>query len=70
MQPQNRMVIDFKPASEPPDARRIHLHMTPCHQIQDHSPTGQGRLETRWDGKTGTSFSLNETDETKAMRAL
>jgi hypothetical protein len=32
---------------------------------------GQGAWHgVRWDGKTAVSFPLNETDETKAMRAL
>ena len=32
---------------------------------------GQGAWHgVRWDGKTATSFPVNETDETKAMRAL
>jgi hypothetical protein len=43
------------------------------HQIQDHGPTGPGRLALRAVGRqNGNLFSieLNETDKAKAMRAL
>ena len=102
MHPQNRMVIDFKPAGEPSTRVEFSYRMTPA----TITITGKGRISVgkdleavlrkieywhqapitkfsimarqgqgdwhgvRWDGKTATSFPLNETDETKAMRAL
>jgi hypothetical protein len=100
MQPQNQMVIDFKPAGEPGTRAEFSYHMTPA----TIWITGKGRLSVgkdleavlrkieywhqapitkfrimarhgqqgawhgvRWDGKTATSFPLNEeTDETKS----
>ena len=47
------------------------LASSPCLQIQNHGPTGARRLARRAvGGKTAISFPLDETDETKAMRAL
>jgi hypothetical protein len=47
------------------------LASSPCHHIQHHGPAWPGRLHgVQWDGKTTTSFPLNETDEKKAMQAL
>jgi hypothetical protein len=62
MHPQNQMVIDFKLPGEPGTRAEFTYLM---------ARQGQGAWHgVRWDGKTATSFPLNETDETKAMRAL
>jgi hypothetical protein len=100
MHPQNQMVINFKPASEPGTRAEFTYHMTPA----TITITGKGRISVgkdreavlrkieywhqapiakfrimarqgqgawhgvRWDGKTATSFPLNETDETLLLQ--
>ena len=46
-------------------------HQAPITKFSIMARQGQGDWHgVRWDGKTATSFPLNETDETKAMGAL
>ena len=46
-------------------------HQAPITLFRIMVRQGQGAWHgVRWDSKTATSFPLNETDETKAMRAL
>jgi hypothetical protein len=46
-------------------------HKAPVTKFRIMARQGQGAWHgVRWDGKTATSFPLNETNETKAMRAL
>ena len=46
-------------------------HQAPITKFRIMARQGQGAWNgVRWDGKTATSFPLNETDETKAVRAL
>jgi hypothetical protein len=46
-------------------------HQAPITKLRIMARQGQGAWHgVRWDGKTATSFTVNETDETKAMRAL
>ena len=47
-------------------------HQAPITKFRIMARHGQGGAwhGVRWDGKTATSFALNETDENKAMQAL
>ena len=46
-------------------------HQAPIIKFRIMARQGQEAWHgVRWDGKTATSFPVNETDETKAMRAL
>ena len=46
-------------------------HQAPITKFRIMARQGQGAWHgVRWDGKTATSFPLNETDEKKAMQAL
>jgi hypothetical protein len=46
-------------------------HQDPITKFSIMARQGQGSWHgVRWDGKTATSFPLNETDEPKAVRAL
>jgi hypothetical protein len=48
-----------------------HWHQAPITKFRIMARQGQGAWHgVQWDGKTATSFPVNETDETKAMRAL
>jgi len=48
-----------------------HWHQAPVIKFRIMARQGQGAWHgVRWDGKTAISFPLDETDETKAMRAL
>jgi hypothetical protein len=46
-------------------------HQAPITKFRIMARQGQGAWHgVRWDGKTATSFQVNETDDTKAMRTL
>ena len=48
-----------------------HWHQAPVTKFRIMARQGQGAWHgVRWEGKTATSFPLNETDERKGMRAL